>query len=449
MAAKIGVISLGCAKNRVDTEAMLGILEKEGYEFVQDMLDADIMLINTCAFTNDAKEESINTILESEQQRKFGDLKGIIVTGCLPQRFQNQLNKLLPRVDCFLGVAAYQDVAQAVKDVLENQRYNKYAEICLPEQSVKRVITTPKPTAYVKIAEGCDNNCTYCVIPSIRGRYQSRPMENILEEIEQLTADGYSEIILISQDSTRYGMDLYGKPSLAALLDKAAQIEGVHWLRALYFYPDPEFITDELLEVMVKHDNIMNYIEMPVQHMENEILKDMGRRNTYESTVEIVERIRNASPDFVIRTTAIVGFPGAERTDISVLSKRLKEAMFDHLGVFTYSQEEGTPAADMPNQLEEAEKEFRRDAVLNMQTPVSLMRNRERVGKIMEVLIEGKDENSDMYYGRTYAQIPEVDGKVFVRAGQSLTIGNYYYVKIKEAYNYDCIAELADGEVEN
>ncbi len=444
MAIKIGVISLGCAKNMVDTEVMLGILANEGYEFVQQLDQADIALINTCAFTNDAKEESINTILEAEQQKRFGSLKGIIVVGCLPQRFKEQLRKLVPRVDAYLGTAAYKDISDAIKKVAAGERYSAYADRTLTEEFEKRIITTPKPTAYVKIAEGCDNKCGYCVIPDVRGPYQSRKIEDILSEIKHFADQGYSEIILVSQDSTRYGTDIYGEPRLAELMDRAAQIKGVHWLRALYFYPDG--ISDELLDVFVKHDNITKYIDMPIQHMDNTILQKMGRRNTYESNLEAVRRIREKSPDFVIRTTVIVGFPGEDRKKSAMLNQGLKEAQFDHLGVFSYSQEEGTVAAEMEDQVDESEKEFRRDATLNLQSPISLARNKLRVGMIVDVLIEGKDEQTGYYYGRSYAHIPEVDGKVLIKAERQLNPGAYYQVEITEARTYDCVAELTSEE---
>ncbi len=439
MAVKIGVISLGCAKNRVDTEVMLGILAEEGYEFVQDMEKADIALINTCAFVSDAKEESIDTVLEAEQQKKFGHLKGIIVTGCLTQRYQDELKELLPRVDCFLGVAAYKDIAAAVKTVLDGKKMNDYPPIDVAQDFKKRIVTTQKPTAYVKIAEGCDNNCNYCVIPQIRGGYQSRDMDSILEEIAALTADGYSEIILVAQDTTNYGNDIYGKPALAELMDRAAGIEGVKWLRVLYSYPDG--INDELLAVMLKHDNIVKYVDIPLQHLDNDILKAMNRRNTCETSTAVIEKIHAASPDFVIRTTIIVGFPGESRLNISTITKHMKDMAFDHLGVFTYSCEEGTPAAKLGGQVDETEMEFRRDAVLNMQAPISLAKNRARVGKTLEVLVEGHDEYSGRPYGRCYAQAPDVDGKVFINSKTPLTPGEYYNIKITDAYNYDCVGE--------
>ena len=443
MAVKIGVISLGCAKNRVDTEVLLGLLADEAYEFVYDLGEADIALINTCAFINDAKEESINTILEAEQQKRFGSLKGIVVVGCLPQRYRDELKKLIPRVDAFLGVASYKNIVEVIKGVMEGQRYDEYPQIDVAQDFSKRLITTQKPTAYVKIAEGCNNNCSYCTIPSIRGPYQSRKMEDVLTEIRDLAQNGYSEIILIANDTTNYGTDLYDKPSLPELMDKAAIIDGVKWLRVLYCYPDG--ITDELLDVMMKHKNIVKYIDMPLQHMDDGILKAMNRRGTFEQAKKTVEKIRAKSPDFVVRTTLIVGFPGETRENVAALSSGMKELEFDHLGVFAYSNEEGTASYDMEEQVDEAEKEFRRDSIMNKQSTISLKHYRDRVGQKMDVLVEGKDEQSGNYYGRSYLQAPEVDGKVFIKTKKELNIGEYYKAVITDAYNYDCIAELVEA----
>ncbi|MEG0629604.1 MAG: 30S ribosomal protein S12 methylthiotransferase RimO [Christensenellaceae bacterium] len=445
MAAKIGVISLGCAKNRIDTEMMLSELSKD-YEFVDDMSKADVVIINTCTFINDAKEESINTIIEVEQQKRIGNVKGIIVTGCMPQRYKEELKIELSRVDAFLGTAAYKDIKKAVSEVLAGHEYVNYANADLDEAYSERVITTIKPTAYVKIADGCDNNCSYCVIPSIRGRYQSRKMEDILNEIRKLVYDGYSEIILIAQDTTRYGVDIYGKLMLAQLMDCASQIAGVKWLRVLYSYP--ENITDELIAVMVKHENIVKYIDIPLQHMDNQILSAMNRRNTWESSLDVIKRIRDASKDFVIRSTVIVGFPGETRSHMNKLYLGIKQANLEHLGVFSYSQEEGTPAGEMENQVDEEEKEFRRDSVLNIQSAISLERNQAKIGMLCDALIEGYDEHSKMYYGRIYAQAPEVDGKVFVSTEKPLISGKYYQIKIMNAYTYDFVGELITAKAD-
>ncbi|HBU11299.1 MAG TPA: 30S ribosomal protein S12 methylthiotransferase RimO [Clostridiales bacterium] len=437
---KIGVISLGCSKNRVDTEVMLGLLKEEGYEFVQDMQSADIMLINTCTFIDEAKEEAINTVLEAEQQKRFRHLKGIIVTGCMPELYKEELKRQLPRVDAFLGVAAYKDILEAVREVSEGRKFTKFARRELEEEFSRRVITTQKPTAYVKIAEGCGNHCSYCVIPSVRGPYQSREMQNILDEIAGLVKEGYSEIILVAQDTTNYGTDIYGSPSLPKLLESAAQTDGVKWLRVMYFYPDA--ITDELLDVMLKHENIIKYIDMPVQHTADDILKAMNRRYRLAQVEETVDRIRKASPEFAIRSTVIVGFPGSSGVSTTGMSKKLKELKFDHLGVFAYSPQEGTPAAMMPGQIDEAEKEFRKDAIMNVQATISHERNRERIGKTAEVLVEGKDGESGAYYGRAAFQAPEVDGITFIETAEPLEIGKYYKAKIARAYHYDCVAEL-------
>lgn len=439
MTVKIGVISLGCVKNTIDTEEMLAQLQ-DGYEFVQDMQDADIMLINTCAFINDAKEESINTILEAEQQKKFGKLKGIIVTGCMPERYRDELKEILPRVDAFLGTAAYKEIKKAIEEVAEGRHYESYPDREIDEGFAERVVTTLPPTAYVKIAEGCDNRCSYCVIPSIRGKYQSRRPEAVLNEIESLARSGYSEIILIAQDTTNYGNDLGEDINLARLMDRAARIEGVKWLRVLYSYPNG--ITDELLSVMCVHDNIVKYLDIPIQHTDNEILKKMNRRNSWEITDAVLNKIRAASPDFIIRSTVIVGFPGEKRENVIHLYSDLKKHQFDRLGVFSYSQEEGTPAAEMEDQIDEEEKEFRRDSVLNTQASISLDRNQARVDHVYEVLIEGKDEHSGLYYGRSYAEAPDVDGKIFVKTEEPLEAGKYYPVRITMAYSYDCTGEL-------
>ncbi|MEG0784773.1 MAG: 30S ribosomal protein S12 methylthiotransferase RimO [Christensenella sp.] len=439
MTVKIGVISLGCVKNTIDTEEMLAQL-KDDYEFVQDMQDADIMLINTCAFINDAKEESINTILEAEQQKKFGKLKGIVVTGCMPERFRDELKKTLPRVDAFLGTAAYKEIRQAIEEVVVGNHYESYPDTTIDVAYSQRVLSTLPPTAYVKIAEGCDNCCSYCVIPSIRGKYQSRSPKAVLDEIASLARDGYSEIILVAQDTTGYGKDIDEDINLAKLMDSAAQIKGVKWLRVLYSYPNG--ITDELLEVMCKHENIVKYLDIPIQHTDNEILKKMNRRNSWELTDEVVRKIRNASEDFIIRSTIIVGFPGEKRENVTNLYKDLKKYQLDRLGVFSYSQEEGTIAAEMEDQIDEEEKEFRRDSVLNTQSSISLDRNQARVDKVYEVLIEGFDEHTGLYYGRSYAEAPDVDGKIFVKTDEALKTGAYYPIKITMAYSYDCTGEL-------
>ena len=439
MTVKIGVISLGCSKNRVDTETMLGALSPD-FEFVGTIEAADIAIINTCSFINDAKEESINTILEAEQQKKFGTLKGLIVTGCLTERYHDELSKLMPRVDAFLGVAAYKDIVDAVYAVMKGEKYTGTQDIKIPEHFLPRVVTTPKPTAYVKIAEGCDNNCSYCVIPRLRGPLQSRKMEDILSETVTLVQNGYTEIIFIAQDTTEYGRDLYGESKLAELLDKAAQTPGLKWLRLLYCYP--ERITEELIDTMLRHDTIVKYIDMPIQHFDNEVLLAMNRRNTYESTENTIQMIRAKSDDFILRTTLIIGFPGESRQAVKNMTESLQKFRFDRVGVFKYSQEEGTPAGEMDSQISEDEKEFRKDALVNIQARISLAKNKQRIGKTYEVLVEGLDQETGLYYGRSYAEAPEIDGKIFINTTEKLAVGNFYTVRISHGYHYDLKGEL-------
>ena len=439
MTVKIGVISLGCSKNRVDTETMLGALSEE-FEFVGTIEEADIAIINTCSFINDAKEESINTILEAEQQKKFGSLKGIIVTGCLTERFHDELTQLMPRVDAFLGVAAYKDIVDAVYAVMKGEKYTGCEDMTIPEHFLPRVVTTPRPTAYVKIAEGCDNNCSYCVIPRVRGPLQSRKMEDILFEMQSLVENGYTEIIFIAQDTTEYGRDIYGESRLAELLDRAAVIPGLKWLRLLYCYP--ERITEELIDTMLRHDAIVKYIDMPIQHFDNEVLSAMNRRNTYESTERIINMIRAKSDEFILRTTLIIGFPGESRQAARSMYDAIQKFQFDRLGVFKYSQEEGTPAGEMDGQISEDEKEFRHDALVNIQAGISLAKNKQRIGKKYEVLVEGIDGESGLYYGRSYAEAPEIDGKIFINTKEKLAVGSFYTVRITHGYHYDLKGEL-------
>jgi len=441
MRLKLGVISLGCTKNRVDTETMLGALSKE-FDFVLDIEKADIAIINTCCFINDAKEESINTILEAEQLKKMGCLKGLIVTGCLTERFSGDLENLMPKVDAFLGVAAYKDILEAVHTVMDGEKHYSIEDKTIPAHFWPRTITTPLPTAYVKIAEGCDNNCSYCVIPQVRGHLQSRTIEDILSETESLVQSGYTEIVFIAQDTALYGLDLYGEPKLAELIGKAAVIPGIKWLRLLYAYP--EHITEQLIDTMLKYKTITHYIDMPIQHFDNDILAAMNRRNTYESTRRLIGMIRSKSDDFILRTTLITGFPGETRRDAKNMYDALKEFKFDRLGVFKYSQEEGTPAAGLPGQISEDEKEFRRDALMTVQAGISLEKNRQRIGGQYDVLVEGLDAESGLYYGRSYAEAPDIDGKIFIDSKEKLITGEFYAVCITEGYHYDLKGELCE-----
>ena len=439
---RIGVISLGCSKNRVDTEVMLGILRDEGYAFTLNIADADVVLINTCTFIADAREEALGAILEAGQQKRYGNVKAIVVTGCLPERYRDKLRRMAPEVDVIVGAAGYKKISKALEDALEKKRTEYFPNLDLTERFDKRLITTKLPTAYVKIAEGCDNGCTYCIVPQVRGKFQSRPMESIEAEVRSLTAAGYREIVLVAQDTTKYGVDIYGKPVLPVLLTRLSAVPGVKWLRLLYAYP--EGITDTLLDVMCRNKNIVKYLDMPIQHMSDTVLKRMRRQTTQENILKTVERIRAADPGFILRSTVIVGFPGETRDEFSELLKGLRTAQFDRLGVFPYSREEGTVAARMPGQISDDVKESRFDTVMNDQAPISYVRNRKRIGREYDVLLEGYDPQGRVFYGRTYAEAPEVDGLIFIRHDELLELGRFYKARILQALNYDCRATIVE-----
>jgi len=441
MSVKIATISLGCVKNRIDTEMMLGALS-EKCEFSSTLEGADIALINTCSFVNDAKQESIDTILEAAEIKKNGKLKHIIVTGCLSERYKNELAALLPEVDFFSGVTAYKDICSIVERVVKGDKGEDYPDLEMPDAVMPRVMTTLKPTAYLKIAEGCDNRCSYCVIPDIRGNFKSRRMEDILTEIFTLVQNGYTEIILIAQDTTMYGIDIYGKLMLPELIAKCAVTPGLRWLRVLYSYPD--HITDELLDTMLKYDTVVPYIDMPVQHFADDVLSDMNRRSSYQSIKELISRIRAKSEDFILRTTLITGFPGETPEDFEFCEKALKELKFDRVGVFAYSQEDGTKAAEMPFQIDEEEKLRRQSSLIETQMRISYEKNMSRIGSVCDVLIEGFDEDSGMYYGRSYAEAPDADGKIFVESPEDLLQGNFYKTELVYAYDVDLKGVLVD-----
>ena len=435
MSVKIGVISLGCVKNSIDTEMMLASIPQE-CEIVQRIEDADIMIINTCAFIDPAKQESIDTILDVAEYKKKGSLKYLIVTGCLPERYRSSLRELIPEVDCFAGIAAYKALPDILKDAVSDITKDYYPEVELETGIVvPRLITTPMPTAYIKIAEGCDNHCSYCVIPSIRGPYRSRPMEDIITETVLLVQNGYNEIIFVAQETTLYGFDIYGKPMISELLKRAATVPGLKWLRLLYSYP--EHVDEELVDTMLESDKIVNYLDIPVQHFSDEILRDMNRQTTCRSIEDKVSMIRSKSKDIILRTTLIAGFPGETEDDHDICCQMVNKLQFDRLGVFAYSQEDGTPAAEMPVQIDEAVKLERVEKLMTFQADVSAKRNQSRIGTTCEVLIEGYDEDSDLYYGRSYAEAPDADGKILVESSGELETGKYYNVELTYAYDFD------------
>lgn len=431
----IGLVSLGCAKNQTDAEIMLGILAEDGYNITYDPSDADVIIVNTCGFIESAKQESINAILEMAQY-KDEKCKLLIATGCLAERYANDILIELPEVDAIVGTGDYDKIAEVIKSAFKGEK----PVICghkdrTPEERLPRILSTPPYTAYLKIADGCDNNCTYCAIPKIRGHFRSRKIEDIVDEAQRLAESGVKELILIAQDTSRYGSDIYGENSLDKLLEKLVKIEKIKWIRVHYFYP--EAITDSLIDTMAKYDKICNYIDMPVQHGNNEILRRMARRTTQEQMLEKIEKIRDKMPDAVIRTSIIVGFPGETEEQFNDLYEFVKKVRFDRMGVFTYSQEENTPAASFPDQIDEDIKNERLDKLMTLQQGISLELNKAKLGKTIEVLVEGYDEDNFLFYGRSRGDSIEVDGTVYFATEDEVTPGDIIKVKILDADEYD------------
>ena len=438
---KLLFISLGCDKNLVDTEVMLGILGKEGYSFTDDEQEADIIVVDTCCFIHDAKEESIQTILEMAELKESGNCKSLLVTGCLAQRYRDEIIKEIPEVDGILGTNSYEEIAKVIKETLDGKKVSIYKELeGLPVVSEKRSLTTGGHYAHLKIAEGCDKHCTYCIIPKIRGRYRSVPMEELLEQAKQLVESGVKELILVAQETTLYGMDLYGEKSLHRLLDELNKISGLYWIRILYCYP--EEIYDELILSIQKNEKVCHYLDMPIQHINNDILKRMGRKTTKEDLTEIIKKLRNAIPDITLRTTLICGFPGETQEAHEELMYFLNKMEFDRLGAFPYSPEEDTPAAEFPNQLSEEEKEAWKDEVMELQQEIIFDKNESLKGTEIWVMIEGKVEDENAYIGRTYRDAPDIDGYVFITTDEELMTGNFVKVRITGALDYDLIGEI-------
>lgn len=438
---KIMFVSLGCDKNLVDTESMLGILRNKGFEFTDDEFEADVIAVNTCCFIHDAKQESINTILEMAEHKKDGACKALIVSGCLAHRYQDEITKEIPEVDAFLGTSSYDKIADVILAVLEGKGYNCIDSADrLVRTDTERIITTGGYYEYLKIAEGCDKHCTYCIIPKVRGNYRSYPMEYLVSQAASLVEKGVRELILVAQETTVYGVDIYGKKSLAELIKKLAGIDGLSWIRILYCYP--EEIDDSLIEVIKNEPKVCHYLDMPIQHASDNILKRMGRRTTKQELKDVIARLRENISDIALRTTLITGFPGETQEEHEEMLDFVDEMEFDRLGVFTYSAEEDTPAAAMPGQIDEAVKEARRDAVMELQQAVSLDKSREMVGRVIECLIEGKIEDDNTYVGRSYKDAPNVDGYVFVNTDENLMSGDIVKVRIDGAMEYDLIGSL-------
>lgn len=451
-------VSLGCDKNLVDSEKMLGLLNEAGYRVAQEESEADAIVVNTCCFIHDAKEESVETILEMAEWKKKGRLKALIVSGCMAQRYQDEIQQEIPEVDAVIGTTGYTEIVPILDEILaEAEASQKEAAVeepkeksfvnCCPSIDLlpasladKRVVTTGGYTAYLKIAEGCNKRCTYCIIPYIRGHYRSFPMEDLLEEARKLAEGGVKELILIAQETTVYGMDCYGRKALPELLTKLCEIEGIEWIRILYCYP--EEITDELIAVMKKEKKICHYLDIPIQHSEDTILKRMGRRTNRAELVSLVEKLRKEIPDIVLRTTLITGFPGETEEEFKNMVDFVDSMEFDRLGVFPYSAEEGTKAAEMDGQITEEVKESRRDEIMALQQEISADKAASRIDDEMSVLIEGYLYEDDIYIGRTYMDAPKVDGNVFVRAEEELISGDIVPVRITGANEYDLMGDV-------
>ena len=434
-------ISLGCDKNLVDTEVMLGLLASRGYQMIDDETQADVIVINTCCFIHDAKEESIQTILEMAEYKKTGPLKALIVTGCLAQRYKDEIVKEIPEVDAVLGTTSYDKIVEAIDKALEGEVSIELTDIdALPRVETKRLVTTGGHFAYLKIAEGCDKHCTYCIIPKIRGNFRSVPMEQLLNEAQMLADQGVKELILVAQETTLYGKDLYGEKSLHVLLKKLCRIGGIQWIRILYCYP--EEIDDNLIRVMKEEKKICHYLDLPIQHASNEILKRMGRRTSKEQLIEIIEKLREEIPDITLRTTLITGFPGETKEQHEELMEFVYQMEFDRLGVFTYSPEEDTPAAEMPDQIPEEVKEDRQAEIMELQQDIAFDLAEDMIGREVLVMIEGKVADENAYVGRTYKDAPNVDGLIFVNTEEELMSGDFAKVKVTGALEYDLIGEL-------
>ena len=439
---KIALESLGCSKNLVDAEIMMGILNKKGYKLTGDFEEADVILVNTCGFIESAKQESIDTIIEFANLKETGNLKLLIVTGCLAQRYSDELKQEIPEIDAIVGTGSYQNIDEILAGLEKEKHIVSLNDIeVVYNEDLPRYVSTPDYMAYIKISEGCDKHCTYCIIPKLRGKQKSRKIEDIVAEAKNLAQNGVKELVVIAQDSTMYGSDIYGEARLPQLLEELAQIEGLKWIRIMYSYP--ESITKELVDVIKRHDNICSYFDMPIQHASNRILKLMNRQTTQEELLAKINMIRTAIPDAVLRTTLITGFPGETEEDFQELVKFVKEVKFDKLGVFPYSREEGTAADLLPNHLEQEVKEERRDIIMMVQQGISEEINLQKVGKVYEVLIEEQIEDK-VYVGRTQYDAEEIDSIVYVKSHTKLQPGDFVNVKITSALEYDLMGDVED-----
>ena len=434
MHINIGVISLGCPKNLVDTEVILGNLSRQGYNITNKVEQADVIIINTCGFIHDAKQESINTILEMAEHRTKGNCRALLVIGCLAERYKEDIYREIPEVDAVITIKEYVQIPEVISSLVKAGKEKKI--IPYEENYLNRVRSTLPFISYLKISEGCDNRCSYCVIPFIRGAYRSRNIDDILDEARHLSNYGVKELIIIAQDTTKYGIDVYGEPKLAELLKKLCRVEGIEWIRFLYAYPDS--VTDELIEVMVQEEKICKYIDLPIQHISDNVLKAMARKSKSTQIKQVIKKLRDNIPDIAIRTSIIVGFPGETEEDFDELLNFIQETKFDRLGVFTYSKEEGTVAAKLSNQVPYKVKKARQSKIMKIQKEISKSINQGHIGKSMKVLIEGRNQTHN-YFGRTFRDAPEIDGIVYVKSEKDLAIGSIEEVCIKKTSQYDLI----------
>lgn len=447
MTLNVFIESLGCAKNLVDSEVMMGLLQKYDYKLTGNEYEADIIIVNTCAFIDDAKQESIDTIIELGRLKKSGNCKVLVVAGCLGERYAKEVLDELDEVDAVVGTSKYTEIIKVIDHALKGKKIIESGDINVAiSEDLPRILSTPKHTAYLKISEGCDNYCTYCIIPKLRGAYRSREMEHIIEEAKDMVQKGVKEIVIIAQDTSVYGVDLYGEYKISELLRKLCEIDELKWIRLLYCYPDK--ITDELIHVIAEEEKICEYLDLPLQHCNNDILKRMNRKLTKEHILEVMNKLRSKVTNMHLRTSLIVGFPGETEEQFEELKEFVTEMKFDRLGVFTYSKEEGTPAANFKDQVPEEIKNQRRDEIMMIQKEISFQKNLEKIGNIYDILVEEKVEGEDVYVGRSRYDASDVDCVVYFDCAKQIELGSFVQVKITDTLEYDLLGEIINESCE-
>lgn len=442
MSHKIGMVSLGCPKNQVDAERMLADLTAAGFEITNEEEKAEVIIVNTCGFIESAKAEAIENIIEVSSFKQSGALKSLIVTGCLAERYKEQILSEIPEVDSVVTLGSNKNIVDIVRNALDGKKELYSSEKSDLPLTGERILTTPFYTAYLKVAEGCNNRCTYCAIPDIRGNFRSLPIEDCVAEAKKLAANGVKELIVVAQDTTNYGADIYGKPSLPELLKELIKIDGIHWIRILYTYPDK--ITDELLDLMASEEKLVPYLDIPIQHASDKILKRMNRKGSSEDIKSLIKKIREKIPEITLRTSLITGFPGETEEDFTALAEFVNEIKFDRLGCFAYSEEEGTPAAEFEDQIEPQLRQDRSENIMNDQLTIAEDKNQEKIGSTVEVLVEGYDSYIKCFYGRSPADAPDIDGKVFFMSGKNLEVGSFVKVLINDVIEYDLLGEITE-----